>query len=140
MFSWNGPEQNNCLFVAWYLKFNENRNGKWFADLKQENVWKIWKLQTEVTENESEQKFWELTVWAWTKRQENSLKLKFAIWKNIWFSNMVNKCCVPNCKSGYVYKDASNAPPPSPINLSFHSFPIDPGVRQNWITAIPRAD
>ena len=47
---------------------------------------------------------------------------------------MVNKCCVPNCKSGYVYKDASNAPPPSSSNLSFHSFPIDPGVRQNWIT------
>ena len=53
---------------------------------------------------------------------------------------MVNKCCVPNCKSGYVYKDASNAPPPSPINISFHSFPIDPDMKQKWKTAIPRAD
>ena len=54
---------------------------------------------------------------------------------------MVNKCCVPNCKSGYVYKNPENAPPdPTPSNLSFHSFPIDPGVRQNWKTSIPRAD
>ena len=50
------------------------------------------------------------------------------------------KCCVPNCKSGYKYKDASNAPPPGPPDLSFHAFPIDLGEKQNWKNAIPRAD
>ena len=80
-------------------------------------IWKDWS-HCDLTENPT----WHLKVLT-----------EFLVQQNIsfWYSNMVNKCCVPNCKSGYVYKDASNAPPPSSSNLSFHSFPIDPGVRQN---------
>ena len=57
-----------------------------------------------------------------------NLKSSNWVFSSIW---LISVAYLPNCKSGYVYKDASNAPPPSSSNLSFHSFPIDPGVRQN---------
>ena len=44
------------------------------------------------------------------------------------------KCCVPNCRSGYNDPDAL----PGPSNLSFHKFPADPGLKQDWTRAIPR--
>ena len=47
--------------------------------------------------------------------------------KPVPFLKMGWKCCVPGCKMGY-----KEGPP----NLSMHAFPIDPGVRQDWIRAI----
>ncbi|QQP35180.1 Putative LOC101234561, partial [Caligus rogercresseyi] len=43
---------------------------------------------------------------------------------------MVNKCCVPQCQTGY-----NNHKDPG---VSCHHFPADPDLRQAWKAAIPR--
>lgn len=45
---------------------------------------------------------------------------------------MVNKCCVPYCKSNYVSKKEENE------KVSVYKFPNDEKDRNLWISAIPR--
>ena len=46
---------------------------------------------------------------------------------------MGKKCLIPNCTSGYKGKVTPEA-------VSLHIFPVDPGIREEWIKVIPRKD
>ena len=46
---------------------------------------------------------------------------------------MVNKCCAPGCRSGYVTQNGDEQ-----IKLSFFKFPTDQELRKKWIHKVPR--
>lgn len=44
---------------------------------------------------------------------------------------MVNKCCVPNCKSNYDSNDEGH--------ITCFKFPTDQSLKEKWLAKIPRA-
>ena len=52
------------------------------------------------------------------------------------------KCCVPNCRSGYVTKteELHHRQTTAAVLVSFHSFPVDEEARRKWLNAIHRQD
>lgn len=52
---------------------------------------------------------------------------------------MVNKCCVPGCKTGYKLKSCEDSKVKNPRAISRHIFPADVDLKRKWIRAIPRS-